>query len=219
MRIATPILFAAALLSALLFAQSRRPVTDAMVREVGQSALLIDTHNDVTSLTVDGYDIATHNPKGHTDIPRLRVGGVGAVFFAAYVDSKYAREHTAAHRALDMIDTVRHDIVGAHPDVFAFATSAAEIEAAHREGKIAALIGIEGGHAIEDDLRLLRDFYALGVRYMTLTHTNTNDWADSAGDVDDKLVKHHNGLTDFGRQVVAEMNRLGMIVDISHVSD
>jgi membrane dipeptidase len=84
---------------------------------------------------------------------------------------------------------------------------------------MAALIGIEGGHAIEDSLRLLRDFYVLGVRYMTLTHTNTNNWADSSGDIDKPEIKHHNGLTDFGKQVVAEMNRLGMIVDVSHVAD
>ena len=97
--------------------------------------------------------------------------------------------------------------------------NADEIEAAHKRGRIAALIGIEGGHAIEDSLRMLRDFYAFGVRYMTLTHTNTNGWADSSGDMDKPGIKHHNGLTDFGKQVVAEMNRLGMIVDISHVAD
>lgn len=200
-------------------AQSPRPVTDQMVRDVMRSAILIDTHNDVTSRTVDGFNIAKRSADGHTDIPRLKAGGVGAVFFAAYVDSKYVKDHSALHRALDMIDTVREDIVAANPNDFVFATSAAEIEAAHRVGKIAALIGVEGGHAIEDDPRVLRDFYALGVRYMTLTHTNTNSWADSSGDIEDRSVKHHEGLTDLGRQVVAEMNRLGMMVDISHVSD
>jgi membrane dipeptidase len=100
-----------------------------------------------------------------------------------------------------------------------FATTAAQIEAAHRQGKIAALMGIEGGHAIEDSLRLLRDYYALGIRYMTLTHSNTNNWADSSGDIDRADVQHHNGLTDFGKDVVREMNRLGMMVDISHVAD
>jgi membrane dipeptidase len=199
--------------------EAPRRVTDEMVREVQRTAILIDTHNDVTSRTVDGFDISKPSASGHTDIPRLRAGGVGAVFFAAYVDSKYARDRTAAHRALDMIDIVRHDIVGAHPGAFSFATSAAEIEAAHRQGKIAALIGIEGGHAIEDDPRMLRDFYSLGVRYMTLTHTNTNSWADSSGDIEDRNVKHHGGLTELGRQIVAEMNRLGMMVDVSHVAD
>jgi membrane dipeptidase len=99
------------------------------------------------------------------------------------------------------------------------AYSVADIERAHREHKLAALMGIEGGHAIEDDLHLLDDFYRLGVRYMTLTWSNTNDWADSSGDIDDPKVQHHGGLTDFGRQVVEEMNRLGMLVDVSHVAD
>ncbi len=208
-----------------LFSQQHRAVTDEMVREVQRSALLIDTHNDVTSRTVKGFDIGKDasvfpgHEAGLTDITRLRQGGVGAVFFAAYVAPDYAKDKTAAHRAMDMIDTVRHDIVGGHPNDFVFATSAAEIEAAHRQGKIAALIGIEGGHAIEDDPRMLRDFYALGVRYMTLTHTNTNDWADSSGDMRDRAVKHHDGLTELGREIVVEMNRLGMMVDISHVAD
>lgn len=200
-------------------AQTKRPVTDKMVADVQRSAILIDTHNDVTSRTVAGFDIGKPSADGHTDVPRLRAGGVGAVFFAVYVAANYAKEHTAGRRALDMIDTVRHDIVGGHPNDFVLATSAAEIEAAHRQGKVAALMGIEGGHAIEDDIRTLRDFYSLGVRYMTLTHSNTNNWADSSGDITNKEIQHHNGLTDFGKQVVAEMNRLGMIVDISHVAD
>ena len=118
-----------------------------------------------------------------------------------------------------MIDTVRTDVWLRHPADFLPATTAADIERAHREHKIAALMGIEGGHAIEDSLRLLRDYYALGVRYMTLTHFNTNHWADSQGDTDDAAVEHHNGLTPFGKDVVREMNRLGMMVDISHVAD
>jgi membrane dipeptidase len=220
MRVATAILLIAAVSGT---AQQRRPVTDAMVRDVQRSAILIDTHNDVPSRTVDGFDIGKRAPDGphmgHTDIPRLREGGVGAVFFAAYVAANYAKDHTAAHRALAMIDTIRHDIVAEHPNDFVFATSAAEIEAAHRQGKIAALIGLEGGHALEDDPRILRDFYALGVRYVTLTHTNTNNWADSSGDINDRNVKHHDGLTPLGREMIAAMNQLGMMVDISHVSD
>jgi membrane dipeptidase len=220
MRIAASILLAAAVAGT---AQQRRPVTDAMVGEVQRSAILIDTHNDLPSHTIDGFDIGTRAPEGphmgHTDIPRLREGGVGAVFFAAYVAANYAKDRTVAHRALDMIDTIRHDIVAQHPGDFVFATSAAEIEAAHRQGKIAALIGLEGGHALEDDPRVLRDFYALGVRYVTLTHTNTNNWADSSGDINDRSVKHHDGLTPLGRQMIAAMNQMGMMVDISHVSD
>jgi membrane dipeptidase len=125
----------------------------------------------------------------------------------------------SAHRTLEMIDTVRRDIVERYPNDFVLATTADDIERIHQQGKIAALMGIEGGHAIEDSLRLLRDYYGLGIRYMTLTHSNTNNWADSSGDVDKSGVEHHNGLTDFGKQVVREMNRLGIMVDISHVAD
>jgi membrane dipeptidase len=207
------------LAASVSFTQQRRTVTDAMVRAVQNSAILVDTHNGVASRTVDGFNIGKRAADGQTDIPRLREGGVGAVFFAIDVAPAYAKERTSAHRALQMIDTVRTDIIEAHDADFSFATSAAGIEAAHRQGKIAALMGLEGGHAIEDDPRLLRDFYALGVRYLTLTQTNTNGWADSSGDITDKTVKHHNGLTDLGRRIVAEMNALGMMVDVSHVSD
>ncbi len=194
-------------------------ITDAEVSRVHRSAILIDTHNDVPSFTVEGLDIGLRRKKGHTDLPRLRQGGVGAVFFAAYVSRSYVPKRASAHRVLEMIDTIRHDIVERYPDDFLLALTAGDIERAHRQGKIAALIGVEGGHAIEDSLRILRDCYALGVRYMTLTHVNTNHWADSSGDINDRTVKHHGGLTDFGRQVVKEMNRLGMMVDVSHVSD
>jgi membrane dipeptidase len=193
--------------------------TDAEVAEVGRTAILIDTHDDVTSKTVDGYDIATPNRNGNTDLARMKSGHLGAEFFAVYVDPSYVKDHHSANRALQMIDTVRHDIIAAHPDEFILATTADDIERAHKQHKIAALMGIEGGHAIEDSLRLLRDYYALGVRYMTLTHFNTNSWADSQGDIDDPSIEHHNGLTTFGKDVVREMNRLGMIVDISHTAD
>jgi len=198
---------------------AKRRVSEAEVQGVHRSALLVDTHNDVTSFTVEGFDIGSTGPKHHTDLPRLKEGGVGAVFFAAYVGPEYAASRTSAIRALQMIDTIRTDIVGRYPNDFVLAQSADEIEEAYQRGRIAALIGIEGGHAIEDSLRLLRNFYALGVRYMTLTHTNTNNWADSSGDLGKPGIKHHNGLTDFGKQVVVEMNRLGMMVDVSHVSD
>ena len=196
-----------------------RTVTDAEVMQVHRSALLIDTHNDLPTRTVDGFNIGPRATSGHADLVRLREGGVGATFFAAYVSSMYVEGNHSANRALKMIDTIRHDIVDKYPNDFVLATTAAEIEAAHKNGKIAALIGIEGGHAIEDSLRLLRDYYLLGVRYMTLTHTNTNDWADSSGDIANPAVAHHNGLTLFGKAVVREMNRLGMMVDISHVAD
>ena len=200
------------------FAQASHKVTDAEVDKITREAILIDTHDDVTSKTVTGYDIATPNKGGQTDLPRMK-GFLGAEFFAVYVGAEYVKDNHSANRALEMIDTVRTDVIAAHPNDFVYATTAADIERAHKEHKIAALMGIEGGHAIEDSLRLLRDYYALGVRYMTLTHFNTNNWADSQGDVDDDKVSHHNGLTPFGKDVVREMNRLGMMVDISHVAD
>ncbi len=209
------------LAASIAFAQNR-VITEAEVMKVHKSALLIDTHNDITSRTVEGFDIGPRNTSDrptHTDLVRMKEGNIGAQFFAVYVAANYVNGNHSANRALQMIDTVRHDIIGRYPNDFVFAGTAADIEAAHKQGKIAALMGIEGGHAIEDSIRLLRDFYALGVRYMTLTHSNTNNWADSSGDINKPDVQHHNGLTDFGKDVVREMNRLGMMVDISHVAD
>ncbi|MBI4875560.1 MAG: membrane dipeptidase [Acidobacteria bacterium] len=194
-------------------------VSDKEVAKVHRSALLIDTHNDVPIKTLRGMDIGARNERGHTDIARLKQGGVGAVFFAVYVAPEYATKGGAAHHALEVFDSVRRDIVDKHSGDFVLATSAREIEQAHKRRKIAALMGVEGGHAIEDSVRVLRTFYDLGARYMTLTHANTNNWADSSGDLDRPEVKHHNGLTPLGREIVTEMNRLGMMVDVSHVSD
>jgi membrane dipeptidase len=198
--------------------QSRK-VTELEVERVHRTALIIDTHNDVPIKTLKGYDIATPAPNGSTDLPRLKKGNVGATFFAAYVAGRYVKQGTSADRCRKVIATIRNDIVGKHPGHFVLAKTSSEIVAARKQGKIAALIGIEGGHAIEDSLDLLREFFELGARYMTLTHSNTNNWADSSGDITKPEVKHHNGLTPFGKQVVQEMNKLGMIVDISHVSD
>jgi membrane dipeptidase len=205
-------------LFALGTAQTRN-VSDAEVQKIHKSTLLIDTHNDITSRTVQGYDFGQAKNDGHTNLTALVEGGVGAQFFAVYVAANYVNGNRSAWRTLEMIDTVRHDIIGRYPNDFVLATTADDIECIHKQGKIAALMGIEGGHAIEDSLRLLRDYYELGIRYMTLTHSNTNNWADSSGDMDKAGVEHHNGLTDFGKQVVREMNRLGMMVDISHVAD
>jgi membrane dipeptidase len=180
-----------------------------------RKALVVDTHNDITSMMTDeDYDLGTSSAgKYHTDIARMKAGGLTAEFFSVYVDKKYAKEGGSARRAMDMIDMV-YRAVERHPDDLLFATTAADIRRAKREGKIASLMGIEGGHAIENSLSALRDFYRLGIRYMTLTHNNTNDWADAARD-----EARHNGLTEFGHEVVREMNRLGMLVDVSHVSD
>jgi membrane dipeptidase len=213
--------FLFAVLAAALTAQTRT-VSDAEVMKVHRSALLIDTHNDITSRTVEGFDIGPRNTSDrptHTDLVRMKEGGIGAQFFAVYVAASYVNGNHSANRTLQMIDTVRNDIIARYPNDFVFATTAAEIEAAHKKGKIAALMGIEGGHAIEDSIRLLRDYYALGIRYMTLTHSNTNNWADSSGDITRTDVPHHNGLTEFGKSVIGEMNRLGMMVDIAHVAD
>jgi membrane dipeptidase len=206
-------------LTALLLGGQTRTVTDAEVQRVHKAAFLIDTHNDVPWRVVDGFDIGSKTGEWHTDLTRLKAGGLGGVFFVAYVGSSYVDGNRSAHRTLQLIDTIRKDIVGRYPQDFMFAGSVREIEEARKAGKIAALIGIEGGHAIEDDVRLLRQYYSLGVRYMTLTHTNTNSWADSSGDATKAGLKHHGGLTDFGKQVVREMNRLGMMVDISHTAD
>lgn len=203
-----------------------RIVSDEEVMRVHRSALLIDTHNDIPTeekgvdrAAGSTFDLAVRNERTHTDLPRLKEGGVGAVFFVAYVAGKYVSGDQGSTRANEVIDTILSDIVKRYPADFALATSSGQIESIHKKGKIAALIGIEGGHAIQDNLELLRAFYNRGVRYMTLTHTNSNGWADSSGDLSDSTVVHHNGLTTFGKAVVREMNTLGMMVDISHVSD
>jgi membrane dipeptidase len=208
----------APLLACVLCAQTRQ-FTDAEVMRIHRSILLIDTHNDVAMKTVKGFDIGKPAPKGSTDIPRLKAGNVGAQFFAAYVPGRYAKQNKAAEYARTVINSIRNDVIARHPDTFNFARSADEIVSAHRRGKIAALIGLEGGHAIEDNLKLLREFYDAGVRYMTLTHSNTNNWADSSGDIADAKVKHHGGLAPLGKEIVREMNKMGMMVDISHVAD
>jgi len=189
-----------------------------------KSAIVVDTHEDVPErLEKQWVDIGVRQSSGHVDIPRWREGGVTAPFLAAYVNAAYATSGGSAKKALESIDLI-HRLVEEHPKELVLADSVAGIREAKKDGKIAVLIGIEGGHAIEDSLGALSSFYRLGVRYMTLTHTNTNDWADSSGsfwsmDFDPKKYRVHGGLTDLGKQVVAEMNRLGMLVDISHVSD
>jgi membrane dipeptidase len=202
----------------------------ARAGKLHRQSIVIDTHNDITSPLIDeGFDLGMRGDdpnakvKTHTDLRRMKAGGLGAEFFAVYVGKEFVNKKPsegggAARRALDVIDVV-HEQIRRHPESLEAASTAADIRRIVKSGKIAALMGIEGGHAIEDSIRALRMFYKLGVRYMTLTHTNTNDWADSEGDLNNPNVKHHNGLTDFGREVVGEMNRIGMMVDISHVAD
>jgi membrane dipeptidase len=180
-----------------------------------RSSIVVDTHNDILSIMLDeNYDVGTPSAgKYHTDIPRMKEGGLTAEFFSVYVDRAYAEKGGSARRALDLIDLV-YRAAERHPNDLVMAYSAEDIRRAKKQKRIAALMGIEGGHAIEDSLFALRDFYRLGVRYMTLTHNNTNNWADSCCD-----AARHNGLSEFGKEVVREMNRVGMLVDVSHVSD
>jgi membrane dipeptidase len=180
-----------------------------------RSSIVVDTHNDILSIMFDeNYDIGQSSVgKYHTDIARMREGGLSAEFFSVYVDRTYAQNGGAARRALDLIDLV-YRAAEKYPNDLVMSYSVADIRRAKKAKKIAALMGIEGGHAIENSLMALRDFYRLGIRYMTLTHNNTNDWADACCD-----ASKHNGLSDFGKEVVREMNRIGMLVDISHVSD
>jgi membrane dipeptidase len=179
-----------------------------------QEAIVVDTHIDTPQRLLDeDFDMGPRSNHGHIDIPRMQEGGLDAGFFSIYVDMRHYQGDAATKRALQLIDVV-YAQVERHPDQLVLATSAGDIRRSHQEGKIALLMGMEGGTPIADDLRLLRDFYRLGVRYMTLTHSLANNWADSSTD---KPV--HNGLTEFGKEVVREMNRLGMLVDISHVSD
>lgn len=177
------------------------------------ASIVVDTHDDTTQRFLDGkFDVGTRSATGSIDIPRMREGNLGAIFFSIWMPSRVTGPQ-AVDRALVQIDAVREQI-RKHPKDLVLATTAAEIREARKQGKIAALMGVEGGHMINSDLGVLRSFAALGVRYMTLTHSGNDEWADSSTD---KAV--HNGLTDFGKDVVREMNRLGVMVDISHVSD
>jgi membrane dipeptidase len=192
----------------------------ARARAIHESAIIVDTHADTPQRFLDeGFDIGSTDSKdiGHLSLDKARRGNLGAEFFSIWVDPETNQGHFAQH-TFDLIDSV-YEQAARHPDRMMMAFSVADIERAHHEHKLAALMGIEGGHSIENDMHLLRDYYRLGVRYMTLSWSNTNEWADSSGDINDPKIPHHNGLTDFGKQVVQEMNRLGMIVDISHVAD
>ncbi|MGA8529855.1 MAG: dipeptidase [Acidobacteriaceae bacterium] len=184
-----------------------------------RSALVIDGHADTPQrLLDDGYDLAAPLDGGHLNLDSARAGGLGAEFFVAWVDPRRFPGQFA-QRTLELIHSV-HKSVAAHPSAILLATSPEDIERAHREQKLAILLAVEGGHSIEDSLDRLREYHRLGVRYMTLTWANSNGWADSSGDIDDPAVEHTaDGLSAFGAEVIHEMNRLGMMVDISHVSD
>jgi len=194
---------------ATVFAQS---VSDK-AKKLQSSSIVIDTHDDTTQRLLDAhFDITVPHTDGNIDIPRMRDGGLTAIFFSIWINGKILGPE-AVKLALDQIDAVR-ETVRKHPDQLLLATTADDIREAKKQHKIAALMGVEGGHMMGNDLAVLRTFAALGVRYMTLTHMQNTEWADSS-----TAKPEHNGLTDFGKEVVREMNRLGMVVDISHVSD
>jgi len=220
--IRTLLMSTAALLAITGSAQAQDVQGEARVREILRTTPLIDGHNDLPWALRQGYasdpygvDLNTNlgaSTRLHTDIPRLRAGGVGGQFWSVYVPASLTPVE-AAKATFEQIDMVKR-MVGAHPDVFEIATTADDIERIHRAGRIASLIGMEGGYSIDDSLGLLREFHDSGARYMTLTHSKTTTWADSATD-----APKWGGLSPFGEEVVREMNRLGMMVDLSHVSE
>jgi membrane dipeptidase len=187
--------------------------------EVHRSALVVDTHADTPQRFADEqFDLADPLDGGNLNLESVQQGNLGAEFFSIWVEPT-TNKGQYAHRTLELIDSVKHQ-VAMHPDRIVFVTSPDGVEEAHRAHRFAALIGIEGGHSIENSLALLRQYYDLGVRYMTLTWSISTEWADSSGDIDDRTIPHTaDGLTEFGASVVGEMNRLGMMVDISHVAD
>ena len=213
MRACVPVVtvVAAAVVVALSAAQD---TVTARARALHERAIVIDTHADTTQRLVfdPRFDIGERHSDGNVDLPRMREGGLDALFFSIWVPSDVTGP-SAVKRALDQIDAVR-EAVRTHPNDLVLATTAADVRRAAAAHKIAALMGMEGGHMIDDDLRLLRTYAALGVRYLTLTHFKNNNWADSSTD-----KPAHNGLTAFGKNVIGELNRLGVMVDISHVSD
>jgi membrane dipeptidase len=199
----------ALLTSLTLFAQDDL----ARARRISAEAIGIDSHIDtIQHVLVDGVNLANRLPNGMVDFPRLREGGMKAPFFALWVPVYY-KGAEAVRRTLDLRDAMQ-SVLDAHKDQIELATGAGDIERIVKSKKIAAFLAIEGGHQIDDDLAVLRMYYRMGIRAMTLTHFKNNNWADSSTD-----KPEHNGLTPFGKDVVREMNRLGMLVDVSHVSD
>ena len=200
--------------SVLALAQSPSTSVSPRAKQLHERAIVIDSHDDTTQrlLFEKGFDIGARHANGNIDIPRMKEGGLDALFFSIWVPSDLTGP-PAVKRAMDLIDAVR-EAVRTHPGDLMLATTAADVRKAAADHKIAALMGMEGGHMIDDDLRLLRLYAALGVRYLTLTHFKNNNWADSSTD-----KPAHNGLTPFGKDVVRELNRLGVMVDISHVAD
>ena len=181
-------------------------------RKVHFSSIVLDTHIDVTPKLQTTWKFTEEHKDGHIDLPRMKKGGLNALFFSIYMSGAVTGPK-AVNDAIERIAAV-HRLAEESPDQVALCVTADQVRKAHKQGKIAALMGMEGGHMINNSLAVLRMYAELGVRYLTLTHSVNTDWADSSGD-----QPKHNGLTDFGKDVVRELNRLGVIVDISHVSD
>jgi len=220
------ILCLAVLFSAFGFAQTMPKDADprlwAQALKIHRKAIIVDGHNDIPSPMVDDdFDLATnsvgkfHNDGDpfHTDLARFKASGITGEFFSIYVGGNRMQTHDSMRRAMDMIDATYRE-AEKHPGQLTMCTTAADIRRAKKSNKLCVLMGIEGGYAIENSLFALRNFYRLGIRYMTLTHNVTHDWADAHND-----TPRNNGLSDFGKEVVREMNRLGMFIDISHVSE
>lgn len=186
-------------------------------RELHATAIVIDSHVDTTQRLMDAYwSFKERHDTGHIDLPRLREGGVGGLFMAVWMPQKNESPHYAA-TVRAQIERIKR-LCSELPGDLCLARSSEDMRAAKRAGKIAILIGIEGGYLIEDSIELLHEYRDAGAMYMTLTHALHTNWADSAG-VHESLAAKHNGLTEFGRDVIREMNRIGMMVDVSHVSD
>lgn len=186
---------------------------------VHTSAIVIDAHADTPQRFLDeGWNFTDPLHGGMLNYESAKQGNLAAQFFAMWVDPGQYRKDQFAHRTLALIDATLEQIRKC-PDKLQLCLSSSDILAAHNDGRLGVLIGIEGGHSIENSLERLHHYHRLGARYMTLTWSNTNDWADSSGDIDNPAIHHHNGLTSFGKQVIQEMNSLGMMVDVSHASD
>ena len=211
---AQAVLMVSFVLTSPLWAAERSPAeAEKVAQQVLAHAIIIDTHADTPQMMLDeGYDLADSNSPYMISIPKMRQGHLGAEFMSIWVDTDWPPEDVVP-RALALIDVVKNQ-VAIHGDTVELARTAYDILRIHGENKIAILMGVEGGHIIQDDLRNLENYYRLGARYMTLTHTKNTSWASSSGEKDRSM-----GLNDFGRQVVQRMNQLGMMVDISHVSD
>lgn len=216
----------AVLFCAFGFAQTMPKDADpklwAQALKIHRKAIIVDGHNDIPSPMVDDdFDLATNSvgkfhkdgDPFHTDLARFKASGITGEFFSIYVGGNRMLTHDSMRRAMDMIDATYRE-TEKHPDQLTMCTTAAEIRRAKKANKVCVLMGIEGGYAIENSLYALRNFYRLGIRYMTLTHNVSHDWADAHND-----TPKNNGLSDFGKEVVREMNRLGMLIDISHVSE